>query len=514
MKKYFCLILFVLPFVIRAQHANVVISTIAAPNEPSIIISPKNPLNMVAGANLDNVYYSHDGGLTWTINTLSSSQGVWGDPVIGADTAGHFYFFHLSNPPTGNWIDRIVCQKSTDAGLSWSDGTFAGLNGTKAQDKHWVCVDPANNNLYLNWTQFDHYGTSAITDTSVILFSRSVDAGANWSQPIKISRTPGNCVDSDSTNEGAVPTVGPSGEIYVAWSGPAGIVFNRSFDQGLNWDNSEILISSHPGGWDQNIPGINRCNGMPVTACDLSNGPHRGDIYVNWTDQRNGEENTDVWLSKSTDQGSTWSSPVRVNDDNTGHQQFFTWMTIDQSTGYLWFVWYDRRNYPDLRTDVYMAVSKDGGTTFQNFRVSESPFVPQSSVFFGDYTNISAVNGIVRPVWGRLDGTSQSIMTAIVDTSAIIASDNSFQIQGEFEFYPNPAKEQLTISFKLHQPQVVEIEVFDLYGKSYGIVSSEMRSTGRNIFSLDLGEKRFAPGAYILRLKCREYSKQKKIILQ
>jgi len=70
-------------------------------------------------------------------------------------------------------------------------------------------------------------------------------------------------------------------------------------------------------------------------------------------------------FSKITNGGQTWSSVVRVNDYNSTRQQFFTSTAIDQVTGYLWFLFYDRRNYNDNRTDVYMAGSKDGGATFK-----------------------------------------------------------------------------------------------------------------------------------------------------
>ncbi len=170
-----------------------------------------------------------------------------------------------------------------------------------------------------------------------------------------------------------------------------------------------------PGDWDYDIPGISRCNGLPVTVCDLSNGPYRGNIYINWTDQRNGTDDTDVWMAKSTDGGDTWDEPKRVNDDPAGKQQFFTWMTIDQVTGYLWFVWYDRRNYTDNNTDVYMAVSRDGGESFFNFKVSEQPFLPTAGVFFGDYNNVTAYNNVIRPIWTRLHQGQLSVWTAIVD---------------------------------------------------------------------------------------------------
>ena len=107
----------------------------------------------------------------------------------------------------------------------------------------------------------------------------------------------------------------------------------------------------------------------------------------------------------------------RVNDDPAGRQQFLTWMIVDQKTGYIWFVFYDRRNYSDDETDVYMAVSKDGGETFTNFKVSNCPFVPSSGVFFGDYTNVSVYDNVVRPIWTNLSGGVLSVWTAIIDTT-------------------------------------------------------------------------------------------------
>jgi hypothetical protein len=205
-----------------------------------------------------------------------------------------------------------------------------GLNGTKVQDKAWIAVDPVTNNLYVTWTQFDQYGSNNPADSSVIMFSRSTDGGATWSTAKRINKTAGDCIDSDNTVEGAVPAVGPNGEVYVAWAGPDGLIFDRSTDTGNSWLDNDISVSTISGGWDYSIPGISRANGLPITACDLSNGPYHGNIYINWSDQRNGINNTDVWLVKSTDGGNTWSAPARVNDDTTQNHQFFTWMTIDK----------------------------------------------------------------------------------------------------------------------------------------------------------------------------------------
>ncbi len=502
-------------FTVASVNAqNVMITNNNSPNEPSIMINPLNTNILVAGANLNNLYNSSDGGLTWSEQTMTSTYGVWGDPAFDVDTDGNFYYFHLSNPASGNWIDRIVCQKSTDDGNTWSGGTFTGLNGNKAQDKQWSVIDRNNNNIYLTWTQFDDYGSNNPNDKSSILFSKSTDGAQTWSTPKKINIIDGDCVDEDNTVEGAVPAVGPNGEIYVAWAGPNGIVFNKSLDQGETWLNEEIAIDPMPTGWDYSIPGIYRGNGLPITKCDLSGGPNNGTIYVNWSDQRNGANDTDVWMSKSTDGGNTWSGPIRVNDDPAGNQQFFTWMDIDQTNGNLFFVFYDRRNYTDNKTDVYIAYSDDGGNTIVNKRISESPFNPNAGVFFGDYTNIVAHNNVVRPIWTRLDTSQLSVWTDVTPFTILSVEDGTEQQVNNAVQYPNPASYMSYVSFKLHEESTVSIDIFDAQGrKTYTVMDNETKGYGKYIVPINLSEINLTNGSYFCKLTVNGISKTLKMIV-
>lgn len=396
------------------------------PEEVSIAINPVDPTNLIAGANIRYVYRSTNSGQTWAQANLSSQYGVWGDPAITFDVNGNAFYAHLSNPNSpGYWIDRIVVQKSADKGATWDDGYGVGFNPpVKNQDKEWIIVDhtnsPFRNNVYMSWTEFDDYGSSNSLDSSRILFSRSTNSGASWSAPVKVSDRSGNCIDSDNTVEGAVPAVGPNGEIYTCWAGPLGLMFDRSLDGGVTW-GSDIFVSNLSGGWDLTIPGIQRCNGFPVTVCDISNSPYRGTIYINWSDQRNGINNTDIFVAKSTNGGMNWSAPKKVNQDSSNHHQFFNWMAIDPITGVIYIVYYDRRNYLDNSTDVFLARSDDGGNNFTEYKISNSSFSPVMSVFFGDYINIAAYNGKVFPIWTRMDGTALSIWTSpIIDSDLIV----------------------------------------------------------------------------------------------
>lgn len=510
-------LLFCLSSSLLAQ--NIMISDFDDPQEPCIVMDPNRPNVVMVGSNLDFVYVSTDTGRTWTGETLQSAYGVWGDPVLVVDTAGDFYYFHLSNPASGNWIDRIVCQKTTNDGGVWSPGTFTGLNGTKAQDKEWVVVDRTNNYMYVTWTQFDAYDSQLPGDSSIILFSRSEDAGQTWSNPLRLNTIAGDCVDSDNTVEGASPAIGPNGEVYVAWAGPEGLLFNRSLDNGDTWLSEEIFIDSMPYGWDHIISGLSRANGLPVLTTDLSGGDHHGTMYINWTDQRNGPGDTDVWLSKSTDGGDTWSAPIRVNDDAPGKEQFFSWMTVDQATGYLYFVFYDRRNHTDDATDVYLAYSKDGGATFVNEKISELPFVPTATAFMGDYNNITAHNGIVRPVWTRMDTGSNSIWTHIYtmpEDSVVgvdeVAGSQVFELE---QNYPNPTGSNTYISFKLHEDVTVDLGLYNIYGQEiYKAIDGETLGYGKHTVSIDIKALGLSQGVYFYKLTVDNKTKTKRLSIQ
>jgi hypothetical protein len=420
--KYFVIVL-ALHFcsISYSQYKNIKVNTKNnRPNETSIAINPLNPLHIVAGANISNYYYSTDGGNSWQNGNLKSDKyGVWGDPCVIFDNNANVYFFHLAVPSFDQFIDRIVCQKSTDGGVAWNNpGSFTGLNPPKQQDKEWACTDPFKKGfVYVTWTQFDKYQSKRKSDSSNIMFSYSTDFGNSWSDALRINHIAGDCNDSSNTVEGAVPCIGPNGEIYVGWSGPLGIVFDKSTDGGISWLPEDKEVCASPGGWAYDVDGLWRCNGLPATACDISTSIFRGNIYINFSDRRNGVDDVDIFVVKSSDGGSSWSEPIRVNTDAPGNkrQQFMSWMSVDPITGNVYILFYDRRNYTDTKTDVYLARSTDGGETFRNIKISESPFKPESNIFFGDYVGVDARNDFAACMWTRLEDGVLSVQYAGID---------------------------------------------------------------------------------------------------
>jgi len=396
--------------------------TAIGPAEVSIAINPRNPDNIIAASFQTGRapkpragsyhYVTFDGGKTWkTVPTPDPKNLVQGDDVVVFSSEGVAYHAHLSfegirlaRPVRAE--NGMIVNVSKDGGNTWTNGT-AAINHINTvipfEDKPGLIVDNASGsrwkgNVYLAWTRFDVYGSANPEHHSQIYFTRSTDQGQTFSMPFRISDTGGDCLDSDNTVEGAVPAVGPKGEVYVVWAGPLGLVLDKSTDGGLTFGKDKV-IGSIPGGWDFEVEGLGRANGMPVTGVDLSNGPNKGTLYVNWIDARNGDP--DVFVMSSRDGGETWSNPVRVNDDpvKNGKVQFFTWMAVDPLDGSINVVFYDRRDTSGTQTGVTLARSVDGGQTFVNHKIDLPAFDVNSGTFFGDYSSISAYDGRVVPAF-------------------------------------------------------------------------------------------------------------------
>ncbi len=528
MQSYkFCTVVVFLFFIIavKAQYKNIRVDTSGTTNaeEVSIALNTIHPDYLAAGANISYFFNSFDSGLSWSQSNITSTFGVWGDPCLIYDGLDNLYFVHLSAGSSPSyWLDRIVVQKSTDNGITWSNGAGVGYNPPKQQDKPWIGVDLASkkykNNLYLAWTQFDKYGSTSPKDSSIILFSRSTDQGEKWSAPIRVSSRAGNCMDSDSTVEGAVPCVGPNGEVYLSWAGPLGIMFDKSTDGGVSFGQNKF-VTSQPGGWDFNVPGIYRCNGLPETACDTSYSIYRGNIYILWSDQRNDTTNTDVFIIKSTDGGDTWGKILKVNNDNTNSQQFFPSIAIDQTTGFIYVVFYDRRKTTGNATDVYLAMSTDGGNSFENFLISDSSFTPNAFVFFGDYIDIAAYNKKIYPIWMRMDKGLLSIWTAPINDSDLptLVSENFPVVNNNFRLfqnYPNPFNPFTLIKFNLSKPGLTSLKVYDILGRLIATLQNGYLSKGVHtiIFPNDKSYKFLPSGMYFYKLMSGDYSETKKMI--
>jgi hypothetical protein len=133
------------------------------------------------------------------------------------------------------------------------------------------------------------------------------------------------------------------------------------------------------------------------------------DLYVTYADYNPaplpGDEDglqADIKLTKSLDAGSTWSAPVKVNQDTGNADQFQPYVRLTPH-GQVNVSFFDRRlDRPDpprhpgnFFIDTWLARSNDAGATWTDSRVSHDSWDPSinppisgSGQFIGDYQGL------------------------------------------------------------------------------------------------------------------------------
>ncbi|MBN2172990.1 MAG: T9SS type A sorting domain-containing protein [Bacteroidales bacterium] len=386
-------------------------------SENSIFVSPENselvlnsnnstsiPASNLYGA---NYFISEDAGLNWGGSAQGAGGNNSGDPATAISLDGRMYvgFIH------SNYGQGVA--HSTDGGVNWTSvvcGTPPG--GWNILDKNhmWIDNSPSSayeGNVYSAWTGFGNANDSEIE------FVRSTNGGLNWTAHMNIS----SAVNAGSHNQGVNLQTGPNGEVYAVWaiydswpSDESALGFAKSTDGGATFSTATRIISNIRGIRTSETSKNHRVNSFPVMAVDISGGQYNGYIYITWANIGVPGVNTgsdiDVYMIKSTNGGSNWSTPIRINQDPSGQgkEHYFPWITCDPENGILSAIFYDDRNVNSNQCEVYCANSFDAGETWEDFKVSDVAFTPTAipglaGGYMGDYLGISARGSYVYPVW-------------------------------------------------------------------------------------------------------------------
>ncbi|MFY0644090.1 MAG: hypothetical protein JXR19_06460 [Bacteroidia bacterium] len=364
------------------------ITTPSNANETSVAINPANTDEMYAACNVDRFFTYQPEDNLWNESVARSRYGVYGDPVLHF-SRGHLFYAHLSKTKGkkyGDWFDRIVVQKIVNAEL-WEEQSYSvGYNNGKMQDKPWLSSDEHSTqykgNVYISWTEFDVYASHNPEDRSRIRFSYFNPDMDSFSTAITISDITGNCVDGDSTLEGAVTAVGPNGEIYAVWAGNNKIFFDKSLDGGKTWGEDKI-IGEQVNGWNMEMPNIMRANGMPFIVSDTI----ENTIYVCWADTRNGK--ADIWAKHSTNQGEGWSDAFQMDHNSKSHS-YFPNMVYNPKEGGINVFYFDQSRSPNEKYyDVMMSKFSPIHGYTEPVIVNYKPIaLPGQRFFYGDYIDL------------------------------------------------------------------------------------------------------------------------------
>jgi hypothetical protein len=441
--------------------SEVMVSPISDPDprdETPIAVSPKNDQVIVGaskviqgGATVANgqghtlvaYYFSSDGGSTWGngLIGLDTPQKTWGresDPSVAADLDGNFYLCVLMLD-NSSFDTGVYVFKSTDGGRTFGNPTpvvfdIGNTVNPRRADKCYMTVDASpssqfKNTVYAVWTSASKDASGE--NLAVVRFTRRRPGDAGFSDSRAISHT--------GDMRGPSLATGPNGEFYAAWVGmPASeVLFNASFDGGntfLDLNSIDLIIHNYTGSLEGPnaafiLFGLNRANSFPTIDVDRSTGPNRGMVYVAWCEATNGRD-TDIFMSRITPRPGTLlpdvSSPVKVNNDATGTDQFFPWLSVDSSSGAIEVAFYDRRDGPGIRVNMYLARSTDGGLSFkENTRISSASSDPtvqadisgmnSIAIGIGDYVGLAATRGKAHILWADTRNGKQEIFFGKVD---------------------------------------------------------------------------------------------------
>jgi len=388
-------------------------------NEPSMAISSRNPLHMVAGDNdyrtVDlpgasgeveptgdawlGFFTSFNGGQTWSSVLVpgypqdTSLQGEFSplhglgaaaDPTVRAGTNGMFYYSGLAfNRQEGGASKVFVATYTDNNNLEggnpieylWTTAVATGTSNL-FEDKpsiavdiprSWsgLCIVPAlplqdtqiflAGTVYIAWTQFTGNEANGV---AAIMYSHSIDCGLTWSRPQQISGTA-------KTNQGATLAIDPNtGALYIAWrvfasTSPTqvdAIEYVASFDGGNTFTNAALVTNIDA--FDQGDTDVSfRTNDYPTIAVDDAS-----HVYLAWAQRGAGLYNDariEVTTGTPTSTPKTiplkWGTPILV-DPLPAAQGHQVMPAMAFSAGKLTVAWYDFRD--DDLIQVYSTTSE------------------------------------------------------------------------------------------------------------------------------------------------------------
>ena len=355
---------------------------IDASNSPSLVRNPGDPNNLVLAHRVDKprfsaaVEWSGDGGRSWQQSPLPLPTGS--DRPYAPDVAfapdGRLYAAYVNLQGVGNQPANVWLALSQDGGRSFSSPVR--VSGPLAFGVR-VAVD-RRGQIHLTWVQAAAVGSRSFTGSpNPVVAVRSADGGRTFGPAVTVS-------DRDRPRVGgASPVIDAGGRLLVLYQDFRDD--RRDFEnlEGPPWEGTfALVLTSSDDGGRTFRPGIvvepavvpsRRFLVFAPVFPSLAAGAD-GPLYVSWADARNGD--LDVFVRKSADGGSTWSTPVRVNDSplGDGTSQYLPSVAV-APTGRVDVVFLDRRADPsDVRTEATAAFSFDMGGSFDNIRLSSASF--------------------------------------------------------------------------------------------------------------------------------------------
>ncbi|MBV9242656.1 MAG: carboxypeptidase regulatory-like domain-containing protein [Acidobacteria bacterium] len=410
-------------------------SQTAARSESDIRINYFDPLkilsasNNIASGGRQGVYASLDGGVTWTqaLLPLTSPDTLHSDPTADWTNDGRAWSSTLGI--NGGTL-KLRTYVSSDNGATWTlDATVSGAQTNVDKQMEWVDHSPSSpyfGRIYAIW----HNGNPAYMNR------RTAGVGGAW------LATPITLTDAGTgTRIGGDVKTNANGDVFGFYpdTGTSKIYVVKSTDGGSSFSTAVAAVTTKDS-YDIGVPSFSSRRALIYASGGAYRNASKNNVYVTWTDLSGASGctapanepgtntastcKTRVWFARSTDGGTTWGTPIKINDQASLNDQFNQWMVVDETTGTIGVMYYDTVNDSGRKkTDIWFQTSADDGVTWAPAqKVTSSPTDEtvsgaDSGNQYGDYNGLSGYAGAFFPVWtDRRSGSKEEIWTAKIAT--------------------------------------------------------------------------------------------------
>lgn len=378
-------------------------------SECAISKNPSNPNQLFAFCNVTSgpglfAARSIDGGVTWTYPDPADKTIADGDPGQGPaaccdptsswDSFGNLYLTYINSS-----INAIVTLLSTDGGATFTPlATFSGSVDQPTVVAANTTAPGAPVAVWIVWNQSGQMVARGAAVTGL--------GAVGAFNPLQTIPGTSGCSFGDIA-------IAPSGVVVQVCespsggSGPANLLVNIDGD-GLGPSNFGAPITAtatNVGGFHPIPPQPNRTvDAEAGLAFDSRPGsPHFGRLYLVYSSEPSAGD-TDIQVRFSDNNGSSWSAPIRVNDDPPGRSQFLPRIFVDPTSSYISVCWHDSRNSAtNTSMEEYCTIAPPTGATpvFEpNVRVGDGASTSNGAgIEFGDYSGLAYVTGVIHPAW-------------------------------------------------------------------------------------------------------------------
>ncbi|MCK6684303.1 MAG: pre-peptidase C-terminal domain-containing protein [Thermoanaerobaculia bacterium] len=398
-------------------------------SESDIRINYWNPNYIIAGSNnisasgFQAQFWSTDGGATWGQTTLpnSMSDSMNSDPTVDWQSDNTAWSSTLGI--VGSTL-KLRVYKSTNFGQTWTyDATPSGSQTNVDKQMMWIdhsATSTYKNNIYLIW----HDGSPA--------YMTRRNASGWLASPIKVSgtETTGTAIGSDVKTNGY-------GDVFGMWpdTGSRGIYVVKSTDGGATY-GAPVKIATTYDSYDIGVPSFNGRRLLIYVTAGAYRTASKNNVYAIWADL-SGETGcttasnepgssttsackTRIWFARSTNGGTTWGAPVKINNQSGKNDQFNPWLAVDETNGRISVMYYDTVNDANRKkTDVYYQSSTDDGATWSTAQkvttamTDETVSGADTGNQYGDYNGLTGNAGLFLPSWtDRRNNAKEEIWTA------------------------------------------------------------------------------------------------------